>query len=227
MQRLRLRFGRGASVRFISHLDTVRCWERVFRRAAIPLEYTQGFTPHPKIALAAPLAVGVTGDAELMDIWLRKWMPPQAVVMLGRRELPDGFELHDAWEVPEGGPALQALVRLARYRCVATHVGGVAEARAAAEAFLQAESVIHCFSRGEEERTVDLRPHVQSIEVEVEPGGSCLVDMVVDIGQEGSARPDHVLSVLGFSLPAASIRRIEMSFEAPDDGGGSGGPQRD
>jgi radical SAM-linked protein len=169
----------------------------------------------------------VTGDAELMDIWLRKWMPPQAVIMLGRRELPDGFELHDAWEVPEGGPALQALVRLARYRCVATHVGGVAEARAAAEAFLQAESVIHCFSRGEEERTVDLRPHVQSIEVEVESGGSCLVDMVVDIGQEGSARPDHVLSVLGFSLPAASIRRIEMSFEAPDDGGGSGGPQRD
>ena len=78
MQRLRVSFGRGVPARFISHLDVMRCWERVFRRASIPVEYTQGFTPHPKIAVAAPLAVGFTGEAELMDVWLRKWMPPDA-----------------------------------------------------------------------------------------------------------------------------------------------------
>jgi len=212
MQRVRLRFGRGAAVRFISHLDTVRCWERAFRRAAIPLEYTQGFSPHPKIALAAPLAVGVTGSAELMDVWLRKWMPPQSVVMLGRRELPSGFELHDAWEVPEGAPALQALVRAARYRCLAFHGGQLSAARQAVDTFLQSESVVYCFSRGEEQRTVDLRPHVRFIEVESAPEGSCLVEMEVGIGQEGSARPDHVLGVLGFTLPAASILRLALCF---------------
>jgi len=226
MQRLRLKFGRGAAVRFISHVDTMRCWERVFRRAAIPLEYTQGFSPHPKIALAAPMAVGVTGDAELMDIWLRKWMPPQAVIMRGRRELPSGFELLDAWEVPEGAPAPQALVRRARYRCVAVHEGGLPEARRAVDAFLAAESVVHRFSRGEEEKEVDLRPHVRSIGVEPESDDSCLVEMEVDIGQEGSARPDHVLGVLGFSLPAASIKRVELSFEPPDGGPGPGRARR-
>jgi len=218
MQRLRLRFGRGAPVRFISHLDTVRCWERVFRRAAIPLEYTQGFTPHPKIAVAAPLAVGVTSDAELMDIWLRKWIPPQSAMMLARRELPSGFVLFDAWEVPSGAPGLQASVRMARYRCVAVHPEGVAGASRAVDSFLQSESVVYSFTRQEETRSIDLRPLVHSIAIEPGPGDSCRVDLDVSIGQEGSARPDHVLGMLGFSLPAESIHRVALSFGWQEEG---------
>lgn len=217
MQRLRLRFGRGAPVRFISHLDTLRCWERVFRRASIPLEYTQGFTPHPRMTVAAPLAVGVTSDAEVMDIWLRKWVPPQSVMMLVRRELPAGFTLYEAREVAEGAPALQACVKTARYHCIAVHTLGVDAARSAAEAFLAAESVVHTYARGDEERAVDLRPLVRSVAVEPGPGGRCLVDMEVGIGQEGSARPDHVLGVLGFVLPADDIRRAQLSFGWPED----------
>ncbi|MFH1087432.1 MAG: TIGR03936 family radical SAM-associated protein, partial [Chloroflexota bacterium] len=59
MYRLRLKFGRDRSLRFISHLDLMRLWERAFRRAGVPLAYSQGFTPHPSISLAAPLALGV------------------------------------------------------------------------------------------------------------------------------------------------------------------------
>jgi len=218
MQRLRLRFGRGATVRFISHLDTLRCWERVFRRASIPLEYTQGFSPHPKIAVAVPLAVGVTGDAELMDIWLRKWMPPQSAMMLVRREIPSGFVLLDAWEVPVGAPGLQASLRTARYRCVAVHPEGVAAAHRAVEVFLQSESVVYSFTRQEETRSIDLRPLVHAIAVEPGPGDSCRMDLNVSIGQEGSARPDHVLGVLGFSLPAESVERVALSFGWQEEG---------
>ncbi|PIW40369.1 MAG: hypothetical protein COW22_02130, partial [Chloroflexi bacterium CG15_BIG_FIL_POST_REV_8_21_14_020_46_15] len=78
MQRLRVRFGRGEEVKFIAHLDIVRFWERAFRRAEIPLAYSQGFTPHPRISLAAPLPVGVTSEFELMDVWLKQWMPPKS-----------------------------------------------------------------------------------------------------------------------------------------------------
>ena len=220
MQRLRLKFGREAPVRFISHLDTVRCWERVFRRASIPLEYTQGFTPHPKIAVAAPLAVGVTSDSELLDIWLRKWVPPQSVMMMARGDLPAGFSLLEVWEVPNGAPALQATVRTARYECVALHPAGVVEAGWAADAFLQAKSVVHSFARGEETKSIDLRPLVHSIAVEAGPGDSCRIDIEVSIGQEGSARPDHVLRVLGCIVPAIAIHRAALSFEAPDSGSG-------
>jgi radical SAM-linked protein len=213
MQRLRLKFGRGAPVRFISHLDSVRCWERVFRRASIPLEYTQGFTPHPRIAVAAPLAVGVTSDAELLDIWLRKWVPPQSALMMARSQLPVGFTLLDAWEVPNGAPALQAMVQTARYECIAMHEAGVAEAHRAAEAFMQAESVVHRFSRGGEDKEVDLRRLVRGIVVRAGPDDSCRIDLEVRIGQEGSARPDHVLSELGFVEPAIAIHRAALSFE--------------
>ncbi len=210
MQRLRLRFGRGAQVRFISHLDTVRCWERVFRRASIPLEYSHGFTPHPRIAVAAPLAVGITSEVELVDIWLRKWFPPESAMMMARGQLPAGFNLLNAWEVPEGASSLQAAVRRARYRCVAYHEGGVSAALDAARTFLCAESIVHQFTRGDQVKSVDLRPFVHSLAVQGGPEERCTVGLEVSIGQGGTARPDHVLAALGFAAPADSIHRVAL-----------------
>ncbi len=68
MQRLRTSFSRGEELKFLSHLDLMRLWERAFRRAGISLASSEGFTPHPRISLAAPLSVGTTGQAELMDV---------------------------------------------------------------------------------------------------------------------------------------------------------------
>ena len=64
MQRLRIRFSRGEEIKYISHLDIMRMWERVLRRAELPLAYSEGFSHHPRISLAVPLAIGVTSDAE-------------------------------------------------------------------------------------------------------------------------------------------------------------------
>src|SRR4030042_1136628 len=85
MQRLRLKFSRGQELKFLSHLDLMRLWERALRRAGLPLAYSEGFTPHPQIALAAPLLVGVTSDAELMDVSLSRWVSPQS--FLSKKEL--------------------------------------------------------------------------------------------------------------------------------------------
>jgi radical SAM-linked protein len=212
MQRLRISFGRGAPVRFISHLDTMRCWERIFRRASIPIEYTQGFTPHPKIAVAAPLAVGFTGEAELMDVWVRKWMPPDALVMMTRRQLPAGFSVHTAREVPESLPSLQSVVCAGRYHCVASHPGGLAEAGVAVRAFLEASSFEFKYERAGVEKKQDLRPLVQELGVAAGDGDSIIVDMVVTLGQEGGARPDHVMAALGFAEPFESIHRVSLAL---------------
>jgi radical SAM-linked protein len=222
MQRLRLRFGRREPVRFISHLDTMRCWERALRRASVPLDYTQGFTPHPKLAVAVPLAVGVTSDSELMDIWLRKWLPPQSVMMLLRRELPHGFTVEEVWEVPAGGPALQAMVQRARYVCSAVHGSGLDGAQRSVEAFLRADSVVHEFERVREARSVDLRPLVHALEVSAGEEGACGISMSLGAGQQGSARPDHLLEVLGFELPGLSIQRVELELGHPEPKEGRG-----
>jgi len=157
----------------------------------------------------------VTGNAELLDVWLRKWVPPQSALMMARSQLPAGFSLSDVWEVPYGGPALQAIVRTARYECVARHPAGMAAAQQAVGVFMQSESVVHDFTRGGEERTVDLRPLVGAITVEQGPDDTYRITLEVCIGQEGSARPDHVLSALGFTVPAIAIHRASLSFDEP------------
>ncbi|MBN1855473.1 MAG: DUF2344 domain-containing protein [Dehalococcoidia bacterium] len=213
MQRLRLRFGRGVDVRFISHLDMMRCWERVFRRADIPIEYTQGFTPHPRLAAAAPLAVGFTGSGELLDVWLRKWTPPDAVMMMVQLQLPRGFEVSNVQEVPVGAPSLQSILTSARYSCVARHPEAPDIVHQAVQDFLNADSIICEYQRRDKVHSQDIRPLVNSLVVEEAEGGTYRIELSVRLAQDGSVRPEHVLASLGFSQPADSIHRVSLSWE--------------
>ncbi|MDP2935460.1 MAG: TIGR03936 family radical SAM-associated protein, partial [Dehalococcoidia bacterium] len=77
LQRLRITFSRGPEVKYISHLDLMRLWERVLRRAKLPLAFSEGFSPHPRLALATPLPVGVTAAEEWMEVYLCRRVSPR------------------------------------------------------------------------------------------------------------------------------------------------------
>lgn len=213
MQRLRVRYGRGEAARFISHLDMMRAWERVFRRASIPLDYTKGYTPHPRLAVASPLPVGFTSSGELMDIWVRKWLPPDAAYMSVTVQLPQGFTLETVEEVPETLGSLQSRVCAARYLCGACHPGGIDEARRSVYSFLESESYLYEYARGEQMRSVDLRPFVLSLDVAEGSDGLCAVGLRVRHGQSGSIRPDHLLKALGFVTPPEYVHRTELTIQ--------------
>ncbi|MGC8875430.1 MAG: TIGR03936 family radical SAM-associated protein, partial [Chloroflexia bacterium] len=66
-----LQFARGRELRFLSHLDMMRLWERAIRRAGLPLRYSGGFHPHARISLALPLAVGMTARGEWLEVELK------------------------------------------------------------------------------------------------------------------------------------------------------------
>jgi radical SAM-linked protein len=70
--RLRITFAKTEAMRFTGHLDLHRTWERCFRRARLPLAYTQGFNPHPRLNLAAALPLGFTSQGEMIDAWLEQ-----------------------------------------------------------------------------------------------------------------------------------------------------------
>jgi len=163
MQRLRARFGRGEEVKFISHLDIMRFWERAFRRAEISLAYSQGFTPHPRISLAAPLPVGVTSEFELMDVWLKLWMPPKSFLMKVAQQLPRGFELLDVLEVGLHLPSLQSVVTFAEY-----HVGIGTEKKEreiqdSLDSLLQAKQLPWQHSRDNKVHRYDLRALIDNL----------------------------------------------------------------
>src|SRR4030042_120439 len=93
MQRLRIRFSRREEIKFISHLDIMRLWQRALNRAEIPLAYTEGFSPHPRISLAAPLPVGITSQTELMDVFCTKWVSPHLFTTAVSQQLPAGIKI--------------------------------------------------------------------------------------------------------------------------------------
>jgi len=235
MQRLRLRFGRGDEVKFISHLDVVRFWERAFRRARIPLVYSQGFTPHPRISLAAPLAVGVTSEAELMDVWLSRWMPPQSLMMWVKSQLPCGFEIFDAWQVGLNIPSLQSCLAFAEYRVEVKSEKGRQDVEVSLHSLLQARELPWHHSRGDKMKLYDLRALIEDLwvighhpepfatchsEGEKRPknlaqgrlreGAICILGMRLRCDAKGSGRPEQVVVALGFPQYPEFIHRTKL-----------------
>jgi radical SAM-linked protein len=117
-QRLRVTFSRGEPLRFISHLDLMRFWERALRRGGLSVAYSEGFSPHPKLSLGAPLPVGTTGEAELMDVVLAQPVEPEEFLRRVRPQLPPGVAVSDAREAPASLPSIQSQLRAAEYRVV-------------------------------------------------------------------------------------------------------------
>src|SRR5512136_2023173 len=70
--RLRIVFSKTGSLRYTGHLDLQTVWERTVRRAGLPLAYTHGFHPGPKIQIASALPLGFIGRCEIVDIWLQE-----------------------------------------------------------------------------------------------------------------------------------------------------------
>ena len=116
MQRLRIRFCRGQEIKFISHLDIMRLWQRAIHRAGIALAYSEGFSPHPRISLAAPLPIGVTSEAELMDISAARRVSPHLFTQAVNRQLPAGIEMLQVYQIALTMPSLQSQVRYAEYK---------------------------------------------------------------------------------------------------------------
>ena len=91
MSDIRIKFIRGEEVKFISHLDLMKVFERASRRANIPIAYSQGFNPHAHLIFGLPLSVGVTSQAEYADIELTEELDPENFMLGLNKQLPKGL----------------------------------------------------------------------------------------------------------------------------------------
>jgi len=92
-QNIRVRFSKRGDIRFTSHHDVMRLFERALRRAELPVAMSEGFNPRLRISLPVPLAVGIAGLNEVADVGLREWMRPEDFRRRLEGELPDGIEI--------------------------------------------------------------------------------------------------------------------------------------
>jgi radical SAM-linked protein len=210
MQRLRVKFSRGEQLKFISHLDITRLWQRAFIRADIPLSHSQGFNPHPQISLAAPLPVGVTGSAELMDIFCFKNVSPPFFTQAVNRELPEGIRILQTQQVNPELPSLQAQVNFAEYEVTVETKKSKEEIELAITHLLSLSELPWQHKRDTGIRHYDLRVLIDNIWLFEQRDGSMVVGMKLKTGSTGSGRPEQVTLALGFLDYPRSIHRTQL-----------------
>ncbi|MCX5998631.1 MAG: TIGR03936 family radical SAM-associated protein [Chloroflexi bacterium] len=210
MQRLRLRFSRGDELKYISHLDLMRLWSRALRRAGVSLAYSEGFSPHPRISLAAPLPTGVSSEAELMDINLQKTVSPHFFIKAVRQQLPKGIDLIEVQQIPPTSPSLQSQVRCAEYVVVATANRSGQEMQAAISALLQAESLPWQHMRDTGPRHYDLRSLIEDVWLTDDTGSIFTLGMQLRCDSQGTGRPEQVMAALGTTDYPISIHRTKL-----------------
>ncbi len=210
MQRLRANFSRGGELKFLSHLDLMRLWERAFRRAGISLAYSEGFTPHPRISLAAPLSVGMTSQAELMDIFLSRWTSPHSFASQATEQLPLGLTIQGILPIGLNDPSLQSRIRFSEYNVELDTEMNVTEAEAAIKSLLSTKEIPWQHQRDTGTRHYDLRPLVDDLWLIKLQGSLCTLGMRLRCSSSGTGRPEQVTKALGFSQRPRSIHRTRL-----------------
>ncbi len=210
MQRLRIKYRRGEEVKYISHLDIMRLWQRALNRAGIALAYSEGFHPHPKISLAAPLAVGVTSEAELMDIALTRQVSPHFFTAAVNQQLPADFEILQVVPIAESVPSLQSQVRFAEYTVELETERGQKEVASAIDNLLSLKHLPWQHQRDTGMRHYDLRELIDDIWLIDCQSKRCTIGMRLRCDSGGSGRPEQVTAALGFIEPPKSIHRTKL-----------------
>jgi radical SAM-linked protein len=198
VQRLRIRYAKRGRLRFTSHRDFSRAFERAVFRARVPMAYSSGFNPHPRISYAGAAPTGSASEAEYLEIGLAEVLDPATVRAALEEALPDGLDIVAIAESPGG--SLSDLLEASHW--LLDVEGDAAGAEAAVAAFLAAESVLVERMTKKGLREFDCRAAVVSLAAGPRDGGARL-DLVLRHGVP-AVRPDDVLSGL----------RATASFEA-------------
>ncbi|MGE5072333.1 MAG: TIGR03936 family radical SAM-associated protein [Anaerolineae bacterium] len=206
--RARITFSKTGAQRYIGHLDLQTLWERAARRAGLPLAYSHGFHPQPKITFASALPLGFSSRAEVMDIRLQSDMSPNDLPRLLKDALPPGIDILAVEQVDEGEPALQVQIQSAEYQVTPIEPLDADQLRRGVERILQAESL----PRTRRQKSYDLRPLIEELRVG-EMDGKTGLSMRLAAREGATGRPEEVLSELGIAANDARIERTRLIFQ--------------
>jgi radical SAM-linked protein len=226
--KVRLRYGKRGKLRFTSHRDVARAFERALRRAGLPMAYSQGYHPHPKISWVGAAPTGAASEAEYVEIQLVEQVDPEVVCAELDAVLPDGLAVLEAVLAGPGG--LAERIEASAWRIEVRGLSGE-QLRQATHALLAAPQLLVERVTKDGQRTIDARAAIVSLEVEDYPTAlpvpdrlsRCGILMVVVRQVSPAVRPDDVLSALGavVGFPSAVlVKAIRIAQGRLDDDGG-------
>ncbi|MBI3152614.1 MAG: DUF2344 domain-containing protein [Chloroflexi bacterium] len=207
--RVRITFSKQGALRYTGHLDLHRLWERAMRRAALPITYSQGFHPQPKISLAAALPLGFASRGEMLDVRLNEEIPVENISNRLKDNLPADIQIIHVESVDERAPALQTQVLSATYEVHLTEPIDGAELTRKVEALMMSESVI----RERRGKSYDLRPLIEMLSVVTEANGNVWLRMTLAARDGATGRPEEVLNALDIAPEYTRVERTRLVFQ--------------
>src|SRR5262249_29331006 len=159
-----IRFAKCGPVRFISHRDVARAFERAFRVAELPVAFTRGFSPRPKVSFGPALAVGYESDAEYLDVECVHEVDADDIAVAVNSALPEGMVVTGITALADRAPALQEVITSLAYRVTLAPVADGA-ASFAVSALLGRDGIPIEVTRKGERAVEDIRPFVRALAV--------------------------------------------------------------
>lgn len=204
--RVRLRFAKGYDLRLLGHQDLLRAFERLIRRAEVPINYSRGFNPHPKMSLALSLPLGVIGLEEVLEIELERPLPVEPLLEALRRQATPGLRFHEIKAIDR---KLVAQVAQLCYRLRVPQETVPALREKIPELLASPQLPVH--RERAPRRAVDLRPSIYQLRLversavdftgnpEAEPISTWQTTLELELRPTpaGTARPEEVYALLG------------------------------
>lgn len=214
---IRTKFRRGDEVKFISHLDLMKVFERAIRRARLPISYSQGFNPHPGMVFGLPLSVGVTSDAEYGEFEITDDnMPVSEFVERLNAQLPNGLEILAA-KPRKSKQNIMATIAASEYIVV---VGTKSECsgktfKANIQKYLSQKEIIVAKKTKSGVKDTDIKDMIFDMDFELQPCGVFNIirlTMLVSAGSKANLKPDLLVdSLFGFMNFDFEIDRIHRT----------------
>ncbi len=206
VMKIRLKFTKCGDMKYLGHLELVSAFSRASRRAGLPLKYSEGFHPLPRIVFSPPIPSGIESVSEYADIELVRNMDPCEVMVLMNNKLPDGIRITDAHKIPLNTPPLQSIIRGFIYRI---EKGGrctddcFEKLRNGVLLLTKRGGWIATIERDGKRRDMDLKVEISEIEV-----SENAIRIAIKLNPRGSLRIDEAISILSGSY--TSIHHLDI-----------------
>lgn len=204
--RIRITFIKQGALRYTGHLDLHKLWERAARRAELPLAYSQGFHPQPKMNMAAALPLGFSSRCEVMDMRLEREIPLGDLPARLNGTLPSGLQVIEVEQVDEREPALQTQVASAEYEVTLTEPMDRSELERKIDSVIE----LNAIPRERRGKMYDLRPLIE--ELKLLSDDKIFMQLAAREGATG--RPEEVLDALGIVFETTRVERTRLIFQS-------------
>ena len=202
--RVRVTFSKTGALRYIGHLDLNTIWERAARRAGLPLAYTHGFHPQPKMTFASALPLGFSSRCEVMDLHLNKDVDLTSLSAQLQNAMPSGIGIINVQSVDEHEPPLQTQIISVEYEVTLTEAANELELKRKIDEVMASQSL----PRERRGKSYDLRPLIEKLELT----SKNKIFMQLAAREGATGRPEEVLDVLGILIEHAQVERTNLFF---------------